>query len=196
MDILSLATRNGQQVVEYCSKLIKQGKVIISPTDTVYGLVADASNKKAVNAVYHIKRRDKSLFLPLFVKNMAMAKKIAKISKSNEALLEEKWPGKFTAVLSRNTDMKLFGVDKNSAALRIPNYPFLNSLLETLNIPLTATSANISGQIALTKIDEVIKQFGDKAIKPDLIVNAGDLTPSKTSTIVDLRQNHPIILRP
>jgi L-threonylcarbamoyladenylate synthase len=186
MEIISLTPQNGQKVVEYTAAAIKSGKVVVSPTDTVYGLLADATNEKSVSRLYKIKRRDVSRYLPIFVKNMAMARKLAVIKPGREKLLEEKWPGKFTFIFNRKYLVKIFGIDNKTVALRIPSYPFVNSLLETLNIPLTGTSANISGQRSSTKIDEVIGQFINYKIRPDLIINAGDLPESNSSAIIDI----------
>jgi len=208
MELISLTPQNGQKVVEYAARAIKFGKVVVAPTDTVYGLLADATSKIAVARIYEVKRRDVSRYLPIFVKNTAMAKKLAKISPKFQNLLEEKWPGKFTFIFPRpaqrgnrgakrpdKTESKIFGVEDKTIALRIPNYPFVNSLLETLNIPLTGTSANISGRRPSTKIDEVIAQFQNSKIKPDLVINAGDLPESKSSTIIDVSQKTKKIIR-
>jgi len=195
MEIISLTPQNGQKVVEYAATVIKSGRVVISPTDTVYGLLADASNEKAIARLYKIKRRDFSRYLPIFVKNMAHARKLAVIKHKYEKLLEERWPGKFTFIFARKPASNIFGVEDEKIALRIPGYPFVNSLLETLNIPLTGTSANISGQRSSTKIDEVIAQFLNEKIKPDLIVNAGDLSDSRSSTIIDLSGKNINIIR-
>lgn len=191
MEIISLTPQNGQKVVEYAATAIKSGLLVVAPTDTVYGLLADATNKKAVDRLYKVKSREVSRYLPIFVKNMTMARKLAAIGPKNEKLLEVKWPGKFTFIFRRraqnpNNKMNIFGVDANSIALRIPSYPFVNSLLETLNLPLAGTSANISGRPSSTKIDDVIKQFIDSKIRPDLIINAGDLPESNSSSIIDL----------
>jgi len=194
MEILSLTSKNFQSTVETASRMVKKSGVIIAPTDTVYGIIADAQNENAVRRVYDIKKRDASKMLPIFVKNIAMAKKIAKIPAKQIAVLENNWPGKTTFILNRNLDMKIFGVGK-TVALRIPFYNFLNSLLETFNSPLTGTSANISGLPACGKIDDVIAQFQNQKNRPDLIINAGDLDPSKPSTIIDLTQPAPKIVR-
>jgi L-threonylcarbamoyladenylate synthase len=182
--------------VETAARAIQNGGVIVAPTDTVYGLLADAANKTAIQKIYTVKKRPSNKHLPVFVKNITMAKKLAKISAKQQTFLETKWPGKFTAVLQRRAAIKIFGTGQKTIALRIPFYPFINSLLEVVNQPLAATSANISGLPAPTKIDDVLNQFAGKAIMPDLIINAGDLDDSNSSTIVDLTQNPPVIIRP
>ncbi len=196
MEIISLTPKNFQNAVEKAATIIQAGGTIIAPTDTVYGLLANAANEKAIGKVFAIKSRPKEKFLPILAKNMAMAKKLAKISAKQEKLLEEKWPGKFTARLARKDEMKLFGVENETVALRIPFYPFVNSLLEAANLPLCGTSANISGKRASGKIDDVLGQFNGKNNLPDLVINAGDLPESNPSTIVDLTQTPPQIIRP
>jgi len=194
MQIIPLTSKNFQAVVEIAGRTIRAGGIVIAPTDTVYGLLADATNKKAVDKIYQIKQRQSDKPLPIFVKNIAMAKKLAKISNKNRKILETKWPGKFTAVFPKK-NVKLFGVGDKTTALRIPHYPFINSLLETLNIPLIGTSANISGQPSTTKIDDVLNQFKNIKIALDLVINAGDLPDSNPSAIVCLVQSKPKIIR-
>ena len=195
MKIISLTPGNFQNAVRTAAEIIQSGGAIIAPTDTVYGLLADASDKKAIEKVFAIKNRPKEKPLPIFVKNMAMARRLAKISPWQEKFLEEKWPGKFTARLNRKSSIKLFGVEKDTIALRIPFHSFINSLLEALNLPLCGTSANISGQRASGNIDEVLMQFRGKSNLPDLTINAGDLPQSNSSTIADLTQIPPKIIR-
>ena len=170
-------------------KELKKGKVIVCPTDTVYGLIADATNKKAVEKVFKIKKRPKNKPLPIFVKDIKMAKKLAKINEEQEKFLKKVWPGKVTVVLKAKSSikkLKIFGVDKRTIALRVPNHKLILNLLRKMNKPLTGTSANISGQPASTKIKEILKQFKNQKPQPDLIIDAGNLPKSKPSIIVDL----------
>src|SRR3989339_887287 len=149
---------------------LKKGKILICPTDTVYGFLADASNKKAVGKIYKIKK---------------MTKELAEINAKQEKIIKQKWPGKYTFVLNKKNK-------KSTIALRIPKYKFLNDLLKTINKPLAQTSVNISGQPALNNIKEIINQFGDKV---DLIIDAGNLPKRKPSSIIDLTKNKIILLR-
>ncbi len=175
-------------------KAIKEGKVIVYPTDTVYGLIADATNKKAVNKIFKIKKRPKDKPIPIFVKDLKQAKKLAKIDKEQENFLEKVWPGKVTVILKRKK-IKVYGVEERKIALRIPKYKLLLNLIKHVNRPLTATSANISGKPATTKIKEVINQFKKKKYQPDLIIDAGNLKQSRPSIVIDLTVWPPKILR-
>ena len=194
MKILALKEKS-KKLLNELAESVKSGKVVIFPTDTVYGLLADATNEKAVDRIFKIKKRLKSKPLPIFVKDIEAAKKIAEINKSQEKFLKKYWPGKFTVVLKRKTGVKIYGVDKKTIALRIPNYKFVNYLLSATNLPLTGTSANISGLPASTRIEKITNQFRNQKNKLDLIINVGNLKKSKSSKVVDLTGKRPKILR-
>ncbi len=173
---------------------IKKGKVIICPTDTVYGFIADAANKKAVEKIFKLKKRSRQKPLPVFVKDIKMTRDLAVIDKNQKRILKRYWPGKYTFVLKRKHGTKLYGVVKDTIALRIPNYKFLNDLLKKINKPLTQTSVNISGQPSLIKIADIISQFGRTGL-PMLIIDAGNLPKRKPSVIIDLTKDKNKILR-
>ena len=173
--------------------VLKKGGVVIYPTDTVYGFLADASNKKAVKKIYKIKKRLKSKPLPLFVKDLKMAKELAEMDARQEKILRKFWPGKYTFVLKkRKPGKKLYGVDKRTIAIRVPKYAFLNKLLKKFDNPLVQTSVNISGQEILRDSKDIIKIFRGSNI---LIINAGKIKKSKPSHIVDLTSSNLIRLR-
>lgn len=181
---------------------ISNGGVVICPTDTVYGFLADASSKKAVDKIFELKKRLRSKPLPVFVKDIEMAKNIAFIDEKHEKILKKHWPGSYTFIFKRKkmcelgahkkAHLKLFGIDKNTIALRISKHKFLNDLLKKINKPLVQTSVNISGNPALNNIKEIIEEFGDKV---DLIINGGNLPQKKPSKIIDLTTGKGKVLR-
>jgi L-threonylcarbamoyladenylate synthase len=201
MQILKLNWENFKEIVKITTQSIKEGKVIICPTDTVYGLICDATNKKAVNKIFKIKKRPKNKPLPIFVKDLKTAKKLALINKNQGKFFKKAWPGKITVVLKRKEGKQIYGIDKKTIALRVPNYKLVNILLKKLKYPLIGTSANISGKPPLTKIKEVLKQFtlrrgsGQKKYQPDLVIDAGNLPKSRPSLVIDLTKEPPKILR-
>ena len=196
MRILKVDKKNLRKVVRITEKSIKKGEVILCPTDTVYGILADATNKKAVERVFQIKKRSRGKPTPIFVKDLKMAKKFAFINKKQEDFLKMIWPGKVTIVLKRKNVLPkiLFGKTK-TIGLRIPDYKLINFLLKKLIRPLSGTSANISGKPASTKIKEVLRQFEKEKIKPDLVLDAGNLKPSSPSKVIDLSGRKIKILR-
>jgi len=166
---------------------IKRGGVIICPTDTVYGFLADATNKKAVDKIFKIKKRLKQKPLAIFIQNFKTAKSLALINKDQENFLKKIWPGKVTVVLKRKAGVKLYGVDKKTIAIRIPKYKFLNNLLKKINKPLVQTSVNISSKDPLDKMKDILTVFGKNNLV-SLIIDAGDVKNSKPSKIIDLSQ--------
>jgi len=197
MEIVQVIKKNQKQIIRQLVRFIKEGKIIVCPTDTVYGFLADATDKKAVERVFKIKKRPKNKAVPIFIKDIKSAKKLAFIDKEQEKFLKKNWPGKITVVLKarRNLGLPKLLFEKNRIGLRIPDYKLVNQLLKKLNRPLTATSANISGNPASTRIRKILKQFKDQKIQPDLVLDAGNLPESKPSKVIDLTKNKPKILR-
>jgi L-threonylcarbamoyladenylate synthase len=181
-----------QKPIDKAVNAIKNGGVIVFPTDTVYGFLALSENKKAVEKIFKIKKRLKSKPLAVFVKDIKMAKELAEIDGEQEKVLKKYWPGKYTFILKRKKSVKLFGIDKSTIALRLPKYKPLNDLLKKINKPLVQTSVNISGQPALTKISDIINQFNKYDI---LVVDGGNLKKSKPSKVIDLTKKEIKVLR-
>jgi L-threonylcarbamoyladenylate synthase len=186
-----IVKESAPEAANMASEAIKGGKTVVCPTDTVYGLICDATDKEAVRRLFKIKKRNESKAVPIFVKDIAMAKKVATINKEQEKILKKYWPGKLTAVLKRkskfqNPNFKIHGVGDKTIALRIPEYKLILGLLKELKRPLTGTSANISGKPESTEIKKIIKQFENQKLKPELVIDAGNLKKSHPSTIIDL----------
>ena len=198
MRVLKLSPKNLQKMAHYLGEEIKKGKVAVVPTDTVYGLTADATNQKAIAKIIKIKKRQSNKPLPVFVKDLKMAKRVALINKKQTKILKKIWPGKVTAILTRKKTSLLpsaLFAGKKTIGLRIPDYKLINLLFDILNIPLIGTSANLSGGPEPVKIKEILDQFENQKIKPDIVVDAGDLKIKKPSTVVDLTGKEIKIIR-
>lgn len=165
---------------------LEQGKTVVIGTDTVYGLLADAQNEDAVERVFQIKGREEGKALPVFVRDIAMAKELAYVSAEQEKFLKENWPGKVTVVLKSKHALPKALESDGKVALRIPDYDLLSLVLKKLNRPITGTSANVSGESSCSSATEVIAQFQKRKYQPDLIIDAGKLGRSKPSRIVDI----------
>lgn len=184
METIILKSDNKKEIIDLALYHIKKGGVIVFPTDTVYGMLCDATNKKAVNKVFKIKKRNYQKFFPVFVRDVKMAKKIAKINKEQESFLKKTWPGKITVVLEKKP-IKIYGADKRTIALRIANNDLIKEILKKIKSPLVQTSANISGKKTPKTAKKIIKEFKNKKEKPDLIIDGGFLK-TKHSTLIDL----------
>ena len=186
---------NFQKAVQKAAAALLQGNVVVCPTDTVYGLLADATNGKAVRKVVQIKGRQQGKPLPIFVKDMATAKQLAKISLLQEKYIKKVWPGKITLVFkSRGVLPKETGTTK-TIGLRTPNHVFLQMLLAVLGRPVVGTSANLAGKPPILDSKDIIKQFWKRTYKPDILLDAGKLPRSRPSRVIDIIGSEPKILR-
>lgn len=176
-----------QQVVE----ALENDRLVIIPTDTLYGLTCNALSKKAVKRVYETKRRRHTDPLPVFFYSSNHAKEFLKIGRREEMFLEKVWPGKVTVVLPLKNEL----LDKDGLAdacagystcgARAPDYELVKILISEFDKPLVGTSANVSGLEASVKMEEVLNQFENKAERPDIVLDAGVLPESEPSTVVE-----------
>ena len=191
---MKIVKENKVDVKELVTAL-KNGAVLILPTDTVYGLVCDSTNEKAVEKIFEIKKRDKSKTLPVFVNGIKMAEEYAVIDGTQREFLGKNWPGAVTVVLHGKKGLSPLVYKDGTIALRQSNYKLVIDIMELLGKPMAQTSANISGWPALIKISEIIKTFSETAIQPDIIIDAGDLPKNTSSKIVDLSKGKEEVLR-
>ncbi|MBU2539646.1 threonylcarbamoyl-AMP synthase [Patescibacteria group bacterium] len=196
MEIVKLEENNSKDIIKKAVRLFKNGKILVLPTDTVYGILADARNKKTVEKIFKIKKRAKVKPLAVFVKDIKMARKYAFINKEQEKFLRKAWPGKITVILQAKNNLPKGVIAKNKTiGMRIPDYNLIRDLFEKINFPIAQTSANISGNPATVKIREILEQFTRDKIKPSLIIDAGDLSKSRPSKVVDLTEEREKIIR-
>jgi L-threonylcarbamoyladenylate synthase len=182
-----------QREIEKGIRILKKGGVIAFPTDTVYGLGADAFNSRAVERIYEIKNRPNHQQVPLLIAGIsqltAMAGEIPGIA---WFLAERFWPGGLTLVLPKADSLPAYLAPGHSIAVRIPNNSICLGLIQHLGNPVIGTSANISGQPPALTAAEVGQQLGGKI---DFIINGGKCPGGKESTIVDVSSREPAILR-
>ena len=174
---------------------MKSGGVIIGPSDTVYGIYANACDEKAVKKIFEIKKRAPEKALPIFVKDVATARKLAYIDDRKARFLEKVWPGSVTVVFHHKGKLpRILTGGLDTIGIRIPNHPFLLEFLRRIDLPLAQTSANISGRAPILSIEEIEGGELRKTKLVDLIVDGGEL-PNRSSTVVDFTRGEPAILR-
>ena len=184
------------RIIEQAVRTIKRGGSIVFPTDTVYGLGVNALKPYSIERLFKIKKRPEGKPVPIIVKNIEMAKQLAYVDRKIEKVLTEVWPGQVTVVLEKRSivpDVLTAGL--KTVGLRIPNNYFTQYLMENLDEPITATSANFSNQPSLSSAMEISKIFDKAYPVPDLILDAGELPPSPPSTVLDLTSSQPRITR-
>lgn len=175
--------------------LLRQHKVVAFPTETVYGLGADATSSEAVANIYACKSRPQFNPLIIHVRDLAQAESFGSFTADALKLAQAFWPGPLTLVLNKQPNcpidpLALAGMD--TIALRVPNHPVARTLLEAVDFPLAAPSANRSGSLSPTTADHVQKSLGD--VVP-LIIDGGTCDVGLESTILDCTSDTLTILR-
>ena len=185
-----------EQALETAAALLREGLLVAFPTETVYGLGCDATNGRAVAAIYAAKGRPRFNPLIVHLATAAQADQHAVMSPLAARLAAAFWPGPLTLVLERRaqstlSDLITAGLD--SVALRVPDHPVAHALLEKVDRPLAAPSANRSGHLSPTRAEHVLADLGDSAA---MILDGGATAHGLESTVIDARGSVPVLLRP
>ena len=178
------------------AELIKDGKLVAFPTETVYGLGADATNEAAVAAVFAAKERPRNNPLITHVAGLQAAEALARFNRPATTLARALWPGPITLVLPRGADcpvspLACAGLD--TIAVRVPAHPIARALIAAAARPIVAPSANISGRISPTTADHVRDGLGRRVA---LVIDGGPAKVGVESTVVQATDTQVRILRP
>ncbi len=181
--------------VEKAAEVLRAGGVVVAPTDTVYGLICNAADDTAIRKMFVIKRRPQEKAFPIFVRDIAHARRYAYISDAKAKFLAAVWPGALTAIFNHKEKLPaaLTG-GRDTIGIRIPDHPFVAALLGRLDMPLAQTSANIAGLPAARTAAEAIAYFEKNQDQPDLIIDGGSVS-GVSSTVIDCTGVSPLILR-
>ncbi len=177
---------------------LKDGKTLIYPTETSYGLGCDASNQSAVDAIFTIKQRDENKPLLVVVSAVEMAKKILVWNNTIEKLSQMFWPGPLTIVGNAQPDCGLArGVVSKSGtvAVRVSADQTVQFLVDSIGKPVVATSGNISSKGDLYSADQVMQMFAGAAHQPDMLLSVGEIARNLPTTIVDASHDTINIIR-
>lgn len=173
----------------------KHGGLVAIPTETVYGLAADASNGVAVARIYQTKQRPQFNPLIVHVADIATAHRFVEWTPAATRLAEKFWPGPMTLVMKRRADCpisELVSAGGDTLAIRMPAHPLTQQLLAAFGGGLAAPSANRSGRVSPTTARHVADEFGDEL----LVIDGGPCRIGIESTVIDLTGEKPAILRP
>lgn len=183
-----------QAQVEQGITVLKQGGIVAFPTDTVYGLGAAISSEQAIERVYQVKERRRSMALPLLLADKSQISEVTEAVPPLVWLLANKFlPGALTLVLSKSKSVPdIVTGGGRTVAIRIPDHPVPVFLARGLMTPIVGTSANLSGKPSPLTADEVYAQLSNRV---DLIIDGGRCPGGKESTIIDLTGEAPLILR-
>jgi L-threonylcarbamoyladenylate synthase len=189
-EILKVSAANPDpRIIRYAAGWLNRGAVIAVPTDTLYALAADPVNLASIEEIFRVKGRPEHRALPILINSLIYAQVLAKDLPDNfYRLAQACWPGPLTIVVdaSNRLPLKVTG-NTRRVALRWPKNKVVNDLIAELGVPLTGTSANLTGSPTCESGQEVFHQLGDRI---PLILDAGGTTGAMPSTIVELRGDH------
>ena len=194
-EVLKLNPENPElALIDRAIRILKTGGVIAFPTETFYGLAADATNEDAVEKIFHLKGRDFSNPVALIIGNdRQLQGLVEEIPDSSRILMQTFWPGPLTLVFKASPQIipKLTG-HTGKIGIRISSHPVAACLAHRLDRPITATSANFSGTPEILSPQEVVRCLGDRV---DLVIDGGLSPGGKGSTILDVTLDPPVTLR-
>lgn len=162
--------------------VLKQGGVVVFPTDTAYGMGGIYNSQRVINKILKIKRRKDKKFT-LVASSLSQVEKNFKFSSVQKKLAKKFWPGALSIVVTKNY------------SVRVPKNKLAQNLAQKIGKPLIATSANLAGGQTLYDAQKIIELYQNKKHQPDLIIDAGKLSTKKTSTIVQVNKKSIKILR-
>lgn len=177
------------------AECIKNGKLVLFPTETVYGIGADGLNSNAVKSIFIAKNRTADNPLILHISNLEMVNKIAKdINELEAKLMNDFFPGPLTIILKRNdTVPDVVTANLDTVGIRMPSNKIARDLIELANTPIAAPSANISGRPSGTNIEDIFNELNEKV---DYIIDGGETKIGLESTVIRVINNKIHILRP
>jgi L-threonylcarbamoyladenylate synthase len=181
--------------VAHAAELLRAGEVVALPTETVYGLAANALNPDAVAAIFSVKRRPTHNPIIVHVASLAMAHQItAQWPSMARKLAQAFWPGPLTLVLPKAAQVPaLVTAGGETVGVRWPSHPVMQAVIELCGFPLAAPSANLSSQVSPTTAEHVQRALGDRV---PLIVDGGPAAIGIESTVLDITRSPARILRP
>lgn len=185
----------GQDQITKAADLLRAGELVAFPTETVYGLGADATNGVAVARIFEAKGRPRFNPLIVHVADLSQAERLAELGPAARKLAGAFWPGPLTLVLKRRSlsglsDLVTAGLD--TVALRMPDHPVARALLQSAGRPIAAPSANRSGHVSPTLAEHVHADLGNRVA---MILDGGPTARGIESTVIDATNEAPVLLR-
>ena len=187
--------KTSSDMLERAAQMIRAGGLVAFPTETVYGLGADAGSGEAVARIFEAKGRPRFNPLIVHVGDIAQAEALGEFGLGARRLAEAFWPGPLSLVLPRRPDAPLadlVSAGLPTVALRVPSHPVARALIEAAGVPIAAPSANLSGRVSATTAQHVAADFGDSV---DFILDGGASLEGLESTIIGFGASGPVLLR-
>jgi len=191
----ALLCPSNEESILKAARLIREGKLVAFPTETVYGLGANATDPAAVKAIYSAKGRPSNNPLIVHLPDLESARALGHFNKAAQDLACRFWPGPLTLVVRKHADCPIAKEASRgpTLAIRVPNHPIALKILEAAQVPIVAPSANPSGHLSPTQAPHVSAMMGDRL---DMIIDGGPTELGLESTVVDVSDEEVRVLRP
>lgn len=195
MEVLDVRNKIDENKLKEFANGIKNGKLCLFPTETVYGIGSNGLDAKAVEKIYEAKKRDKRNPINLLVSDLSMIEEITQdISPLEYQLIDTFFPGPFTIILKKNEKIpNIVTAGSDLVGIRMPDSTIAKKLVELVGSPIAAPSANVSGKLSGTNLKDIMNEFSDCV---DFAIDGGESKLGMESTIVRVIDNIPHILRP
>lgn len=187
MNIVKLTTKNHQEVIDQTLAVLRAGSLVVFPSDTVYGLLADSTNTSAIDKLLSFKDRPVGKAISVFMADQKMAEEYTEVNQNAKNVIKNLLPGPFTVICEskHKTDLRL-EAENGTLGFRMPDYQLIYELVTRFGKPITATSANLSGKLPVHSISALLKTLSQrKKDALNLIIDAGSLPKNKPSTVID-----------
>ena len=191
---LKLEENEDLEKIKVPAKIIKDGGIVVFPTETVYGIGVNGLDKQAIEKIYKIKKRPIDKPISLLVSDMQMIEYLAKdISDIEYRIMRAFFPGPLTIILKKKEIIPdILTANKDTVGIRMPSDKVAQKLIEYVKSPIATTSANISGNLSGIEIKDIINDFGQNV---DYYIDSGKSKIGTGSTIVEVINGIPCILR-
>lgn len=193
-DFIDLKENVNDEKLKEIAKAIKNGEIVVFPTETVYGIGTNALNEKAIKKLYEVKKRDLKKPISLLVSNIEMVERFTRdITDIEYKIMKEFFPGPLTIILKKKDIVpNIVTANGNTVGIRMPEGEIVQKLLKYSNVPIATPSANISGKKTGTDIKQIQKDFGENV---DYYIDGGKCKFGISSTIVKVINGEIHILR-
>lgn len=182
-------------VIFEVANALKEGKLVVFPTDTVYGIGTNAYDKDACERIYEVKGRPKYKPLIVLISDIAMLKEMVEdISPIEQKMIDVFWPGPLTIKFKKKDGVlpNVVSAGDEYIRVRLINESLVHKIIKNSGVPIVAPSANLSGSLTGTKIKNIVKELGGKV---DYILDCGDIENDTVSTIVQVENGQVLIIR-
>lgn len=190
------------ETLQEALNVIQAGGVVAHPTETCYGFACDLTNPEAVRKLFAVKKRPDSLSVSALFASVEQAKEYVEWNEKAEELSKKYLPGPLTVVLPLRTGKGAkyhLSINGTTAATtigtRVSSHPVAQRLAKLCSVPLSTTSANLHGKPEPYSVEDIVQQFSEQELQPDLILDGGVLPHTPPSTIVEVRKGKLVILR-